>query len=169
MLCKLFDVLSLSWKQQLIGASSNGGQNMTGAISGVITRLQQASLGDFYRACCLLQQLDIPLQTAYQKLDQGRWWATLVAMISHLRRQQTLVAEMGSVCPKTSTTRWHAMFSATSWITEHRHIIMAHYADMPAARRTSEPTSVVWWIFCSVTASIQAPSTRWRCDCKDIA
>ena len=114
MLCKMFDVLILSRKQQLIGTSLDEAPSMTGAKSCFITRLQQANLGDFYRVRCLLHQLDISLQTAYQKLDQGRWWATLVAMISHLRRQQTLVAEMSSVCSWTSDTRWHAMFSATS-------------------------------------------------------
>ena len=108
-----------------------------------IASLHQASLGGFYRVWCVLHQLDILLQATYQKLYQGKWWATLVAMISHLRRQQTLVAEMGSVCPKTSTTRWHAMFLATFWITEHLHEIMAHYAEMPAVRRASDPTSVV--------------------------
>ncbi|CAI5737301.1 unnamed protein product [Hyaloperonospora brassicae] len=71
MLCKLLDVLSPRWKQPWIGASSDGPPKMTGAISGVITRLQQAILGGFYRVWCLLHQLDISLQTAYQKFDQG--------------------------------------------------------------------------------------------------
>ena len=31
---------------------------------------------------------------------------------------------------------------------------MAHYAEIPAARRASKPTSIVWWILCPVTSSI---------------
>ena len=31
---------------------------------------------------------------------------------------------------------------------------MAHYAEIPAARRASKPTSIVWCILCSVTALI---------------
>ncbi|KAH6588004.1 hypothetical protein BASA61_006153 [Batrachochytrium salamandrivorans] len=156
MIYKLFDVLSPNWKQQLIGASSDEAPNMTGAVSGVITRLEQAALGGFYRVWCLLHQLDLPLQAAYQNLDDGKWLATLVAMISHLRRQLTLVAEMGSVCPKTSTTRWHAMCSSTFWLTDHRHEVMDHYGAMPAGhpRRAIEPDNAAFWILCSVTSTI---------------
>ncbi|KAH6569337.1 hypothetical protein BASA62_004956 [Batrachochytrium salamandrivorans] len=156
MIYKLFDVLSPNWKQQLIGASSDEAPNMTGAVSGVITRLEQAALGGFYRVWCLLHQLDLPLQAAYQNLDDGKWLATLVAMISHLRRQLTLVAEMGSVCPKTSTTRWHAMCSSTFWLTDHRHEVMDHYGAMPAGhpRRAIEPENAAFWILCSVTSTI---------------
>ena len=87
---------------------------------------------------------------------------TLVAMITQLRRQQTLDTEISSVCPKASTIRWHAMFLATFLITEHRHEIMVHYAEMPSARRPSDPTSFVWWIICPVTVSIKSTSTQ--CD-----
>ena len=60
---------------------------MKGELSGVTTRLQQASLRGSYRVWFLMHQLDILLQTVYQNLDQGRRWATLVAMISHIRTQ----------------------------------------------------------------------------------
>ncbi|KAH6577801.1 hypothetical protein BASA60_003877 [Batrachochytrium salamandrivorans] len=129
MICKLFDVLSPNWKQQLIGASSDGAPNMTGAVSGVITRLEQAALGGFYRVC----RNDFPSSTAADA-----------------------VAEMGSVCPKTSTTRWHAMCSSTFWLTDHRHEVMDHYGAMPAGhpRRTTEPENAAFWILCSVTSTI---------------
>ena len=67
---------------------------MTVAISGVITCLQQDSPSGFYRVWCLLHQLDILLQTTFQKLDQGQWWTKLVTMISHSWRKQMIVAEM---------------------------------------------------------------------------
>ena len=43
---------------------------------------------------------------------------------------------------------------ATPWITEHRHDIMAHYGEIADVRSASEQTSIVWWVLCSVTASI---------------
>ena len=68
----MFDVLIPCWKQQLIGVATYGAPNKIGAISDVVTRLKQASLGGFYRVWCLLHQIDILLQAAYHKLDQGK-------------------------------------------------------------------------------------------------
>lgn len=53
-LCKLFDVLSPSWRNQLIGALSDEARNITGPVAGVITRLQQCLLEGFIRVWCIL-------------------------------------------------------------------------------------------------------------------
>ena len=41
----------------------------------------------------------------------------LTSLIFHLRRQQNLIQDMQSTCPKVATTRWVSMQSSSRWIT----------------------------------------------------
>lgn len=97
---KLLDVLSPNRRSQLISATSDAARNMTGHVSGVIMRLQQCSLEEFISVWCILHQLDILLQKVYMKLDGDAWYARLVFMILHLRRQQKLISKMKSTCQR---------------------------------------------------------------------
>uniref|UniRef100_M4BMJ8 Uncharacterized protein n=1 Tax=Hyaloperonospora arabidopsidis (strain Emoy2) TaxID=559515 RepID=M4BMJ8_HYAAE len=69
---------------------------------------------------------------------------TLLAMVSHLRRQQRLIDTMRSTCRKMAFTRWHSLYRVTAWLDEHRVEMLAHYSSMPPARSTTAPSCPSW-------------------------
>ena len=69
MFSKVFDVVCPLWKDKLIGCSTDGAANITGHLSGVVTRIQEVVRSNFVRVWCLLHQMDIVMQ----KTLQSRW------------------------------------------------------------------------------------------------
>lgn len=141
---KLFDVLCPKWKDILIGVSSDGAANMTGRVSGVVTRLQNEAKPGLIRVWCLLHQVDIVMQEAFQKIGAGAWIKILTAAIGHLRRQQTLVGKMGTTCPLLAACRWLSMGNVLTWFCTHRSEIQEHYSGQNPVH-DSAPNSE-WWI-----------------------
>ena len=62
------DVLFLSWKDSIIGISSDGERKRTSRIEGITTQFQSVSKPAFIRIWYGAHQLDIVLQSAYSKL-----------------------------------------------------------------------------------------------------
>ena len=156
----IFDVLSPNWKKQLdwrvVGRSAQHAWCKSiiwrcHACTNVWRR-EHAALGGFYRVWCLLHhQLDLPLQlqaAAYQKLDDGKWLATFVAMIdSPPSTAADACCRNGlglSYDVDDDDSVSNAMCSSTSWLTNHRHEVMGHYTVrcplairvMPLSQRT---------------------------------
>ena len=59
-----FDALLINWKGKLIGISSDGASNMTGAFSGEVTHLQKMALPGLYCIWCCAHQMDLVVQKA---------------------------------------------------------------------------------------------------------
>ena len=87
---KDIDVLCLLWKDIIISVLIDGKREMTGRISGVATRFQNAANTDFIHIWCGAHQLDIVLQSAYSKLGDEEFYTQFTDLISYLQRQQNL-------------------------------------------------------------------------------
>ena len=59
-----FDALLINCKGKLIGISSDGASNMTGAFSSVVTCLQNLALPGLYHIWCCAHQMDLVVQKA---------------------------------------------------------------------------------------------------------
>ena len=116
---KIFDALSPSWRSKLIGIGSDGANVMTGRFNGVVTRLQNACRFHVHRSWCLLHQVDLVAKAKLQVLFSGEFMSLANKISTHLRRQGTLIREMGNIkCPK-MTTRWLAMGNWAKWQLSH--------------------------------------------------
>lgn len=142
-LVKFMDALYKPWKEILIGVSSDGARSMTGKFQGLVTRLGHCAEGKLIRVWCGLHQLDLVMQEVFRAALDDKFHSTLTALIGHLRRQQNLIAEMRSTCPKVADTRWLSMFSVTKWLASNIRKVQEHLERKnPACKPTSS-----WWIF----------------------
>lgn len=140
----IFDVLCPDWKSKLIACSTDGAANMTGHISGLVTRLSNVALPGFVRIWCSLHQIDLVMQQIFRKVDDERFYPVLTRMISHLRRQKLLIDRLKSTCPALSGTRWISMSRVSSYLLQHRTEILEHYESLQIERRKSEPMQTFW-------------------------
>ena len=148
----LFDLASQAldaviprWRQKLIGISTDGENTMTGRLNGLATLFQRAVDGDdLFRIWCALHQLDLVVQAAYQKLHDETFVGILTGLIGYLRRQQNLIVEMGSTCPKLMLTRWAHMHRVLAWLVEHRVRVMLYLEEKKPA---CTPPST-WYVVC---------------------
>lgn len=139
--------------------SADGTGNMTGPQKGAVTRIvQELELGS-YRVWCSLHQLDLSLQKAYTGIEDHSWLSDLTEMISHLRRQYTLNASMGSKCPLLALTRWSSMGQVTIWLLEHQFQVRAHYQGL-VPPHPSQPTDK-WWVICYFVEFITKPVRKF--------
>ena len=153
--CAVLDVLCPRWKQSLISATTDGARDMTGRHSGLVTRLMNVVSPGFLRVWCLLHQLDILMQRLYHTLDGGRYWSTMTAIVGHLRRQRTLIDEMGAMCPLLRDTRWESMHHVSSFMDDRQHRITDHYHLLsPEAPASQHRPSISWWVINAVVSSL---------------
>jgi hypothetical protein len=144
MLEQLFDVLCPNWQKKIIGCSTDGAANMTGTISGVVSRLANVSGDGFIRVWCLLHQADLVLQAAYRNLENGAYLKSLTGLIAHLRRQKTLIGQMKATCPALSSTRWISMTRVSTFLSEHRGVILTHFDQLDPVRSNICPAPAFW-------------------------
>jgi hypothetical protein len=111
---KCMAALSDSWLKRVIGISTDGARNMTGRFQGLATRLQRNALPGLTRVWCANHQLDILMQAFYKSVMSEEWYSLLTALVSWLRRQQSLITEMDSQAPLVSDTRWMNMVKVTA-------------------------------------------------------
>jgi hypothetical protein len=55
------------------------------------------------------------LQKFYQELMDEQFYSSLTGLISYLRRQQNLIAEMKTQAPKVADTHWEFMSKVSNW------------------------------------------------------
>lgn len=146
MVAALFDELCPSWKTKLLSASTDGARNMTGRFAGAVTRLEQVALPGFVRIWCGAHQLDLIIQSCFQGVYNEGFYGVLTALIGYLRRQQNLIADMRSTCPKVASTRWLSLGKVSSWLVKNRLEIGAYLT----AKNAPVAPSPDWWIRLSV-------------------
>ena len=140
---KALDVICPSWRDTIIGVSTDGERKMTGHISGVATRFQNVAKPGFIRIWCGAHQLDIVLQSAYSKLGDNLFYCQLTALISYLRRQQNIISAMRSKAPKVADTRWESMGKVSEWFKKNKIEIALHINE----KRPNCKPSDDWWIY----------------------
>jgi len=139
---KALDVLCESWRDMLIGISTDGEKKTTGRVSGVAARFQQVCRPRFIRIWCGAHQLDIVLQDAYTHFGKETFYIKLTAALGYLGRQQNLVKDMRSQAPKVADTRWESMSSVSAWFKAHK-IALNDYFELKKPSCTPLPC---WWV-----------------------
>ena len=141
LIVKFFDALLSNWKGKLIGISSDGASNMTGAFPGVVTRLQQLALPGLYRIWCCAHQMDLVVQKAIAVLCNKNFVSSVMGITGYLRRQVNLISEMQSKCPRFVNTRWLSMEKFLSWLILNRPCLTCHFDEK---RPSCSPTKSFW-------------------------
>ncbi len=114
------DTLCDSWRDVLIGISTDGEKKMTGQAFGAGTSFQQVCRPGFNRISCGAHQLDLGLQDAYSNFGNDTFFVNFTAAIGYLRRQQNLVKNMRSQAPKVEDTRWESRSHVSAWFKLYR-------------------------------------------------
>ena len=101
---KFFHALCPQWKDTLISISTDGASSMTGSHQCVVTKLDQLCMHEegqgIYRVWCGTHQLDLLIQRIYVKLLNETFIQSIHSVTGYLRRQQNLICEMDTTCPK---------------------------------------------------------------------
>jgi hypothetical protein len=144
MVVKLFDVLCLEWRSKLLAASSGGAQNMTGRLVGVVSRLSKAinPASELIRIWCGAHQLDLVMEHIMSEVVKERFFVVLTGFISHLTRQQNLIAKMGSSCPRL-VNRWLSADKVTTWFKKKRPQLL-QYIERKQPASAPPP---LWWVY----------------------
>ena len=140
---EFFDGLNVDWKTKLIGISSDGSSNNTGSHSGVVTRLHQLCLPGCYRVWCAAHQMDLVVQKVFVKLINDTFVTKIMAITGHLRRQQNLITEMESKCPRFIDTRWLSMQKLLDWLVLKRPRLQRYFHEK---NPTCSPDNSFWII-----------------------
>ncbi|KAH6567445.1 hypothetical protein BASA50_003292 [Batrachochytrium salamandrivorans] len=142
-LVKFMNALIPSWRNRLVGVSTDGDRSMTGRIRGLSTRIESEASPGIIRIWCGLHQMDLVMQRIFESALNEGYLTVLTTLIGYLRRQQNLIADMRATCPKVATTRWLSMGTVAKWLTSNRVRIQRYLQD----KNASCAPSPVWWIF----------------------
>ena len=139
------DALCPAWPDTLLATSTDGARNMTGRVRGIVSRVGNCvddAGHHLTRFWCGVHLLDLVVCSTVSSFCDETWYSTLTALIGYLRRQQNLVNEMRSKCPKVTTTRWLSLGNVLPWLAKHRTRIIAYLDD----KNPPCKPSVVWWL-----------------------
>ncbi|CAK9202181.1 unnamed protein product [Sphagnum troendelagicum] len=116
---------------------------MTGRVAGVVTRLDAAMHSDYFLIWiwCGVHQLDLVMEDIMSNVIQKRFFSVMTRFITHLTRQQNLIAEMQTTCPHV-VNRWLSTEKVISWF-------KIHLPQLLAQIESKQPASVpprLWWV-----------------------
>jgi hypothetical protein len=143
MVSKFLTVLCPDWTICLLGLTSDGACNMTGRVAGVVTRLNAVMHSDcsLIQIWCGAHQLDLVMEDIMSNVIKERFFSFMIGFITHLTRQQNLIAEMQTTCPRV-VNHWLSMEKVISWFKIHRPQLLAHIESKQLA---SAPLRL-WWV-----------------------
>ncbi|CAM6051710.1 unnamed protein product [Sphagnum compactum] len=110
MLVTLLGALCVSWADKLIGVATNGERTNMGHITGIQKQLVDLATHDVTQVNCVNHQADLVVQATVELIDEGDFVAKVYEVTVYLRKQNTLITEMGVASPK-KTNRWAALNS----------------------------------------------------------
>lgn len=139
--------------RKVVGISSDGAASMVGRINGAVTRLERLMPSGVYRVWCGAHQLDLAVQDAFESTLKAQFQDPLHSLISYLRRQVNLKAEMGTVCPTVSTTRWLSLGEVCKWLTKHRIRIQEYLVEKEPAQAPDKS----WWLLLLMVCALMEP------------
>ncbi|KAJ2339527.1 hypothetical protein GGH91_004457, partial [Coemansia sp. RSA 2671] len=97
---QVLDVLCPEWRDRVIGISSDGARVMTSKERGVVAILASRIRHPVVFSWCGIHQLDLIAKKAMKGIFNGEFAALIKSNAAFLRRQQKLVANMHSKCPR---------------------------------------------------------------------
>jgi len=120
MVTVFLNVMCPIWIVRLLGISSDGARNMTGRVAGVVTHLSNAMHNEcpFIRVWCGAHQLDLIMEYIMNSIVKERFFTTMTGFITHLTRQQNLIADMQTTCPRV-VNRWLSTEKVIKWFKAH--------------------------------------------------
>ena len=127
---------------------------MTVRLQDLVTRISNECSPGLIQIWCGLHQMDLVMQSVYEAAYNRQFYSTLTGLIGYLRRQQNLITEIRSACPKVANTRWLPMYSTASWLIKHRVRIMEYLND----KRPSCSPDACWWIFLHAVEAFSSES-----------
>jgi hypothetical protein len=91
------------------------------------------------------------MKAAYNTLLDGEVLSIMKALITYLRAQNNLIAEMRCMCPKL-TTRWVVMGVVCEWLIAKQSRLFEHLYESQDSPTQAPPTW--WWVIIAVIATI---------------
>ncbi len=143
MVNKFLTVLCPDWTIRLLDLTSNEARNMTGRVAGVVTCLDATMHNDCFliRIWCGAHQLDLVMEDIMNNVIKKRFFSVMTGFITHLTRQQNLITEMQTTCPRV-VNRWLSMEKIINWFKIHWPQLLAHIE--PKQPDSAPPR--LWWI-----------------------
>jgi len=85
-------VLCPDWTIRLLGLTSDGARNMTGRVTGVVTRLDAAMHSDcsLIQIWCGAHQLDLIMEDIMNNVIKERFFSVMTGFITHLNQSANL-------------------------------------------------------------------------------
>ena len=139
---KTMDAISTGWRERLIGVSTDGAPSMLGAHQGFASRLEREGRPGFYKVWCAAHQLNLVVQSSVQELYESIFIDELNFVIGYLRRQQKLIEEMKTMCPRYASTRWLSIGKVVEWLIANRARVFSYLE----AKNPSCKPSPSWWV-----------------------
>lgn len=109
------------------------GRDMTGLIQGLVTRLQQVIFilgSNEFGVCCMNSKFyRVHIWT---RVNDGKYYRILTAMIGHFLRQLKLIYETDAMCPLVAMTHWFSVSDVSYFVSDRRLEIVNHYIHLAA-------------------------------------
>jgi len=91
------------------------------------------------------------MKAVYEELLEGEFVQTMNAVVTRLRAQNNLIADMGSTCPKL-TTRWVLMGVVCDWLLQKQPRLFEHFNSANKYRQHMPPMSS--WVIIAVVSTL---------------
>ena len=119
-------VVDPDWQLEVVLIGTDGKCTMTGRISILKTRFEEAVEFPIVRVWCGLHQIDLVAQKTYLALFDNTFVSNLTGLIAFLWRQSCLHMEMKTTCRKFVSTQWLSMTQVTVWMKKHRMRVLSY-------------------------------------------
>jgi len=147
MLVMLLGALCVSWADKLIGVASDGERMNMGHITGIQKQLVDLATHDVTQVNCVNHQVDLVVQATVELINGGNFVAKVYEVTVYLRKQNTLITEMGVASPK-KTNRWAALNNVFQFNIKYERQIIVFLDERREQRGVAVPPvlSETWWV-----------------------
>lgn len=141
-LIRLLDVLCTTWRDKLIGLSTDGFEVVNSPTHVIVDTIKGQASSTVIRSWSGANQLDLVMKYVYNTVLNDEFYDVLSQLIAYLRRQDTLIEEMKSVCPRLSPSSWLSVEKCLKWIKTNRIRLLQYLEEKKPG---SEP-DMSWWV-----------------------
>jgi hypothetical protein len=147
MLVMLLGALCVSWADKLIGVASDGERMNMGHITGIQKQLVDLATHDVTQVNCVNHQADLVVQATVELINGGNFVAKVYEVTVYLRKQNTLITEMGVASPK-KTNRWAALNNVFQFNIKYERQIIVFLDERREQHGVAVPPvlSETWWV-----------------------
>jgi hypothetical protein len=147
MLVMLLGALCVSWADKLIGVASDGERMNMGHITGIQKQLVDLATHDVTQVNCVNHQADLVVQATVELINGGNFVAKVYEVTVYLRKQNTLITEMGVASPK-KTNRWAALNNVFQFNIKYERQIIVFLDERREQHgvAVSPVLSETWWV-----------------------